>query len=400
MGRISTRKRGTKRISWYYSFEASEGGKRKRIEKGGFATEKEALEAGTIAQARYLQGDISLTSEKVRIQDFMDSWLESKAAELRPASLVVYRLQSRRFIAELGNMNLQDIRPRDVDRAVKVLAGKGLSYSTIKGALSVMKEALDYAIYPCEMLQANPARLIKVPKNAPRSVVQRHIIDEDKLQDLLEECPFGHPLHIPLLLSYNTGMRMGETLGLTWDCVDLEKRIISVERQLIYINSEIGHMFGEPKTATSRRAIPIDEKFTSLLRQWKARQAANEMGAGRKYFYVYEDKDGRAWQAAKSFQPKGMIRRPLVCTYADGKFIIRSPLCVLMANHGLNFHSLRHTHATICAENGAPAKGLAGRLGHSNTQITENLYTHETRRMQDETLQAFTRAKRKEKGAM
>ena len=78
MGRISTRKRGNKKISWYYSFEASEGGKRKRIEKGGFATEKEALEAGTIAQARYLRGDISITSEKVRIQDHF----RGKAADL------------------------------------------------------------------------------------------------------------------------------------------------------------------------------------------------------------------------------------------------------------------------------------------------------------------------------
>lgn len=393
MGRISTRKRGNKKVSWYYSFEASDGGKRKRIEKGGFATEKEALEAGTIAQARYLRGDISITSEKVRIQDFMGSWLESKKFELRPASFAAYALHSRRFIAELGNMNIQDIRPRDVDRAVRALAGRGLSHSTIMGDLSVIKAALDYAVYPCELMQSNPARFIKVPKNAPRSVLKRYVISDDKLKELLDDCPFGHPFHIPILLAYNTGMRMGETLGLTWDCVDFENRTISVERQLIYPSSEVGCIFSEPKTKTSRRKILVDENLMALLRQWKTKQAANEMEAGGRYFHVYESKDGGAWQVSKGAKMESMTRRALVCTYPNGKHVQRTSLVLFMTSHGLNFHSLRHTHATICAEYGAPPKGLAGRLGHSNTQITENLYTHETRRMQDETLRAFTMAR-------
>lgn len=400
MGRISTRKRGTKNTSWYYSFEASLEGKRKRIEKGGFATEKEALEAGTIAQAKYLQGDVSITSEKIKVKDFMESWLENKRSELRPTSIVSYDLQSRRFMEALGDMYLQDIRPRDIDRAIKAMAGKGFSHGTIQCALSVIKNALNYAVYPCEFLQTNPARLIKVPKNAPRHVVKRHIIGLEKLNELLEAFPFGHPMHIPILLSYGTGMRMGEVLGLTWDCVDLDSRTLAVDRQLLYVRAGFGYIFGEPKNPTSRRTILIDEKLTATLRQWKARQAANELELGRKYFYAYEAPDGKVWQAPKGTHPEGMTCRPLVCTYRDGKLLHRCDVIHSMRVHGLNFHSLRHTHATICAENGAPAKGLAGRLGHSDTRITENLYTHETRLMQEETLAAFMGAKRKKKMPM
>ena len=56
---------------------------------------------------------------------------------------------------------------------------------------------------------------------------------------------------------------------------------------------------------------------------------------------------------------------------------------------GLNAHSFRHTHATLLIENGAAPKGVAGRLGHANTQITQNLYTHNTLKLQVETAEFF-----------
>lgn len=91
----------------------------------------------------------------------------------------------------------------------------------------------------------------------------------------------------------------------------------------------------------------------------------------------------------------GMALRSLVCTQSSGKAVSRSTFTYAMEKIGINAHSLRHTHATLCAENGAPAKGLAGRLGHKNTSITENLYTHETEAMQGAALNAFEKAFKK-----
>ena len=162
---------------------------------------------------------------------------------------------------------------------------------------------------------------------------------------------------------------------------------ISVVRQLNYTR-EKKHAFGPPKTETSTRTIPIDGELVAILRRWKARQAENEMRRGKAYFYTYEAKDGCLWQMHKQTEPpEGLTRRPLVCTQENGKAIPHDTLRRELNRFGVN--SLRHTHATICAENGAPPKGLAGRLGHKNIAITENLYTHETKRMQRETIAAF-----------
>ncbi len=84
-----------------------------------------------------------------------------------------------------------------------------------------------------------------------------------------------------------------------------------------------------------------------------------------------------------------MERRFPVCTDKDGRLAHGSIVKRQMKEHGVNFHSFRHTHATICAENGAPPKGLAGQFGHKTTNLKENLYTHETQRIQQETMAVF-----------
>jgi integrase len=59
-----------------------------------------------------------------------------------------------------------------------------------------------------------------------------------------------------------------------------------------------------------------------------------------------------------------------------------------------NFHSLRHTHATMLMENGAKVKDIQACLGHSRSAITIDTYSHLTQKMQDETIDIFERAMR------
>ena len=388
MANISTRKRGK---TWYYSFEAgaTPDGKRKRFEKGGFSSEKEARNEGTKALASFLNGSLAIISKKITVQDFLSEWMERKAMEIKPKTLGNYQGLCKRVLPFLGKKNVQELRPRDIDGMLSQLAKEGLSHGTLSVILGMVKTALAYAVYPAELIQSNPAQYIKIPRNAPKNIIERHVIREDKLSELLESFPFGHPCHMPIMIAYHTGMRLGEVLGLAWDCVDLRVAEIAVKRQIVY-TPESGYYFSTPKTASSIRTIRISDELVSLLKRWKSLQAENEVCHGKAYSYVYESSDSHLWQMHKQTTPdKGMVRRPLVCTQKNGKAVARSRLMVALYSHGTNFHSLRHTHATICAENGAPAKGIAGRLGHKNIAITENLYTHETERMQESTLDAF-----------
>ena len=87
------------------------------------------------------------------------------------------------------------------------------------------------------VFSSNPANYIKVPKKAPTNIVKRHIITPEKLNELLAKYPFGSPYHIPILILYHTGMRISEVCGLTWDDIDFDKKIITLDRQIVYISS-------------------------------------------------------------------------------------------------------------------------------------------------------------------
>ena len=61
----------------------------------------------------------------------------------------------------------------------------------------------------------------------------------------------------------------------------------------------------------------------------------------------------------------------------------------MLSKCGLNAHSFRHTHTTQLIENGAPVKAVAERLGHADATITQNLYTHNTQKLQEEAAAIF-----------
>lgn len=386
MARLRTRKRGN---TWSYNFDAKTlEGKRKIVEKGGFATKKEALDAGTLAYASYKKGNIGIVTEKISCKDFFDKWLNVKAKEVKTTSFDAISGRIKKLVPYIGETKLQTLRPRDVDNLISALTDEGYSHNTLTAILTTLKSALDYAVYPCELRIDNPARLIKVPKRAPKEIIERKIIGKDKLHELLSAYPFGHPYYMPIIIAYHTGMRLGEVLGLCWDAVDLEKKKISVIRQLTSTNK--GIYFNTPKTKTSVREILLDSQLVSIFQEWKKVQAENELSQGASYFHAYEDEYGGLWQLSKSQDPpENFIPRRLICVNKRGKAVLRTSIMKAFRERGLTFHSLRHTHTTMLIESGAIPKDVAARLGHTDATITQNLYTHDTEEMQKNTIELF-----------
>ena len=182
-------------------------------------------------------------------------------------------------------------------------------------------------------------------------------------------------------------MRISEVLGLTWDAIDLDKKIITLDKQIIYLRGQ-GHFFTTPKTKSSNRTIFISDFLISELQSWQNRQAENEKSIGVSYVYIYKAADNKIIQQSKVL-PAESNRIELVCTKETGHFVLKSAVEKHLHNEGLNAHSFRHTHATMLIEHGATPKGVAGRLGHSNAAITQNLYTHNTEKIQQDTADIF-----------
>lgn len=367
-------------------------GKRKVVEKGGFATEKEAYRAGVEKYTDFMHGNIGITSEAITVRDFMNQWLnEVVALNVKATSLQTYKFTFQSYICPyLGETRVQELTPVMLDKWLRSLQKLGLSFNTISAAHALISHALDYAVHPSRLISSNSASYIKVPKNAPKNIVKRTIITPERFQALLAKYPFGTPMYIPLLLLYYTGMRLGEVLGLSWSDINFATKRINLSQQIIYIKKS-GYFLTSLKTKSSERYIIVEDYLLSELQRWQAQQVENEKQFGGTYVYTYLESDGHIIRRSKGLPAPNSGKISLICVQNNGQLVLKNFVIKRLIEAGLNAHSFRHTHATQLIENGATAKGVAGRLGHANTLITQNLYTHNTLKLQEETAAIFAK---------
>lgn len=388
MAKIRTRKRGK---TYSYIFEAGKkpDGRRKVVEKGGFATKADAYSAGVAAYADWQRGDNSVTSEKTTLATFMQEWIEHVVTmNTRPRTVRQYQIAFKNHIApELGEIPLQKLKPAMLDKWIRKEAQKGLAYRTLSQIRVVLHQALSYAVYPCELISSNPVSYIKVPRYAPKTVVKRTIISAEQFTAMTNH--FAEPMRIVLFLLYYTGMRVGEVCGLEWADVDFAQKTIFIHQQIGRGKGCI--ILSKPKTESSVRKIFVSDDLLRELKKWKQYQLRRELMYGDAFVCSYQFSDNTIKRMSKAFAGKATGRKLcLVCTQENGGPYLPGAVRFNLWKYKINAHSFRHTHATMLAEAGVSAKDIAARLGHSSTRTTEDIYMHETDEMARNVSNVFT----------
>lgn len=153
-----------------------------------------------------------------------------------------------------------------------------------------------------------------------------------------------------ILLCISTGLRLGEICSLKWEDIDLNQKLIHVNRtvQRIAVKNKATKtelMITAPKSVYSIREIPISDSVRQLL--LAIRKEGGE--------YVLCD--------TKPMEPR---------TYENHfkKYL------KIASIRTYNFHVIRHTFATNCIDSGMDVKSLSEILGHSDVQITMRCYVH------------------------
>ena len=411
MAKISTRNRNknkfdkdgkAKKPNWEYRFEAAKiDGKRKHISKSGFKTQKEAEAAGTKALAEYLNsGQIHKPSE-ISVADYLDQWIEQYVEmNLRPNSISNYKgIVNNHIKPAVGHYKLQSLNPSALQSFVNAQKEKGYSKQHVDLILSTFKGALNYAIEPLQLIQNNPMIYVKAPKIAKKPR-KRIILKKDEWNSIINNFPFGHEFHIPLMIGFHTGFRIGEVLGLTWDMIDLKKGTITVNKQQQrykpHKSIKAKWCFSPPKSAASARTIKIGQTLIDALKKEQIRQKENRLACGE-YYVRYKTRHlmDDLHELLPVFEGDETVN--VVCRKEDGTWINsdRFKYCTSEIKNKLDiqfdFHSLRHTHATWLAENGVNPKNLQMRLGHEKIETTLQTYIHDTKAMEDMTVDIFER---------
>lgn len=383
--KILTRKRGT---SWEYRFESAKvNGKRKYISKSGFRTQKEALAAGTQALAEYQNGGLTFSPSEISVADYMQVWLEKYVdVNLRHKTKLGYvGIINNHINPSLGHYKLNALNTAILQDFANALKTKGFSRRHVVGILSMLSNALKYAVSPLQFLRYDPMSNVQTPRvDAPAR--SRTVLSAADWKTIISRFPFGNKYHIPLIIGYYTGLRISEVFGLTWNDIDFEKLEINVSKQTIRMQRGKWNL-DEPKTKSSVRTVKIGKELATILKKEKARQAENRLRYGEYYtFYSLVDKE-------LVLDKNGKVK--LVCVDENGMLVTTDSFkyCSRIIHHELkiefDFHCLRHTHATVLIENGVSPKSVQKRLGHEKIETTLQTYVHDTEEMAERAAEIF-----------
>lgn len=163
-------------------------------------------------------------------------------------------------------------------------------------------------------------------------------------------------------LALVTGMRPEEYLGLQWKDVDLEKGTATIQRALVWHRKGGGWTFIAPKTARSRRNIPLPESVAQALAAHRRRQAEARLAVGadyQNYDLVFATRDGTP------IMPRNLLSRHFKPILQRAKL----PLSIRL-------YDLRHTCATLLLAANEHPKIVSERLGHASVTLTLDTYSH------------------------
>jgi integrase len=304
------------------------------------------------------------------VGDWLTHWRATTlaASDRKESTRTLYANLSRKHLepAPFGAIPLDKLRPSDVEALVLAMRAKtkpgggdagepvrALSDSTIRSTYTVLRAALDGAVRD-GLLARNPAAQVRRP-GVERGEA-RHL-DGDAVTAVLRAAGASR-YHPALVLIASTGLRKGEALALRWDRVDLDAGVLRVAATVGRVAGRL--LITEPKTARSRRVVPLSPAVVAMLRRHRTAQKVERLRAANQWTdsgLVFTTERGGP------VDPRNLLRVIEVASAAA-------------AVEGVGVHTLRHSAAVAWLESGVHIKAVADLLGHSSVAITGDVYGH------------------------
>lgn len=392
MASVNVRKRGTK---WQYQFEAAVvAGKRKQITKSGFRTKKEALEAGAKALAEYNDCGLTFTPSEVSFNDYLDYWIKEYAViNLKSTTVANYEKKIRLYIKpELGVYKLKTLTPAILQSFINKKFNEGFSRNTLLVLKGILSGCLNYAVEPLKFIKYNPMSSVKLPlkravPDTPTRKKEKHILTDEEVKRIFERFPYGHSCYLPLQLAYRCGLRLGEAFALTWEDINFDDRTMNITKQVQYENK---FWYLTDTKYKSDRIIDIDNIMLDILKKYKQQQRKDKIYYGEHYTIIrINDKK----QITNNGDEIHFINIRENGTYIQPRVMQH---CFRIIHHklgykDLDYHSLRHTHATMLLSAGVNVKAVQERLGHKKIDMTLDVYAHATDEMRRQALEVLNK---------
>jgi len=270
-----------------------------------------------------------------------DQWLPEVWPTIKLSTQQQYRYITKvHILPALGKTLLHDISREQVQSLLSNKFKSGLSWKTVKHIRTVFGTVMQAAVMN-EIITSNPVLKTKMPRQGLRA--EKAPIVPEQVKMLIDALP--EPSHSVATLLAHTGLRVGEALALRWCDINLEAATLQVKR------SVYEGVFDTPKTARSRRTVPLNVTCLALLSRLKRRGAEPEE-------LIF------ASMAGTPLSRRNLMNRQM------------KPTCIRLNMPEANWHWLRHAHATLLDSQGTSLGTVRDLLGHATAEITREVYIH------------------------
>lgn len=300
--------------------------------------------------------DLLPKNAPITVGELFAVWLANRKSCIKPSSYVNYLTMYQTYISDrLGDIRVDKLSSFMISCHITDLLkcgrvnGMGLSSKSVQAILIMMKSVFKYG--ETEYNLKDPAKNIPLPKSAHREIEVFTITEMLKIRSnaLCDNC-----LHLGILLSLYTGLRIGEICALKWKDIDIAEQVIHVRKTIQRIKNpdptppKTVVIIDDPKSSRSIRDIPIPTFMLSMLADIKLNMCAEN------YFLTC---------SLKHTEPRTYL-------YSYKKFLEH------IGVEYRNFHVLRHTFATECIKRGIDVKTVSELLGHASVKTTLERYVH------------------------
>lgn len=311
--------------------------------------------AEAIAVGRRLDLEISSgqTNIVLTFETALTQWLKATEPKISKRTHGGYKEYIHRYAKSLFPLRLKDIKTSNIQ---DIYLEMNLSSTTIRNLHGALRAFFNYMIR-MEVISSNPCKNADLPQKSRKEIV---VLSLDEAREFVSACTVKNGIIFEFALE--TGARPEEYLALRWRDIDFQNNTVSINRAVSFNRKGGGFYFTKPKTAKSRRSIPISQNLRNKLIDHRRSQNEARLASMLSYApldLVFANSVGHPYSttnlAKRYFQPV---------------------LDKLELPKRLTLYSLRHSCATLLLMLGENPKVVADRLGHSSVTLTLDTYSH------------------------
>ena len=331
--------------------------------KAGLILTKEEKREQKIAAERRKAQEESEYEKSETVNEYITRFYEMKDGKGQKTRYNYKNVLKNNLGSELGELKMRDITPAMLRRIFDEI-NKNTKYSTMCYYSRIFKVFFESALEH-DVIESNPMSDVKLPKRSKKEIQEdsnKKALTEEEVRrviDVVNKEPLNYRALIYFLM--DTGCRLGESLAISWDDIDLQKAEVTISKNRVY-SPDVGYYETSPKNGKTR-VIYLTQQCVRVLKEWKAEQKKRHFQSGKTIECCFEDKRGNRINEVS-------FRRYL--HDLESKCGVKN----------LHPHKLRHTMITLSILHGEDIVTISERAGHANPSITAKIYAHTNEKAQ------------------